>query len=125
MPHKPITPEELFALANGGARIDVEKDPKEPVVITEMDSLIQYVRRIAKANEALVQKQNVHIEEVLDRLVGEMKKDKMDMTPLVSLLADIRLNTRTDKQGYTFNIQRDGRGRMDSVDVTPKNETVN
>ena len=125
MPHKPITPKELIALANGGASITTQADPKEPVVITEMDSLISHVKRIAEANEALVQKQNTHIEEVLTQLVSEMNKDKMDIAPLTSLLADIRINTRTDKQGYTFNIQRDHRGRMDSVDVTPKDQTVN
>ena len=118
-----IDPEELKELSDDGASVSVEE---EPTTIADWTKLIDQMARIAKANETIANKQSEEIKDTLVKLVQVLEKKKIDMTPLISLLGDIRNNTNDNRQGYRFTMHRKTSNQLlDYVDAMPIKETVN
>lgn len=122
---KKYTQAELIALMGDGASVSMEKEPQQPVEISQMARLLSEITRIANANEDIAKKQYTNIEKLLDRLTKIMLKDKIDMTPIATILAEIQLNTTHVRQGFVFHVNRDQRNLIKTVEAVPTDRIIN
>jgi len=120
-----ISKEEQTRLRARGAEIKMKADP--PIKGDNMVEVVTQLSEIAVANKQMASRQKESLKNNLDQLTTVLEKKNIDMTPLVSLLGDIRENTREiPRQAYRFVMHRKSSNQLlDYVDAVPITVPVN
>lgn len=123
-----ISDEELMELVALGADIEHEEDEKGPVEVEGFKELIAQMSRLAKSNEVIAAKQSEQLTEVLEKLVTACGQQKINMNPIINMVRELKELAKPqviERPAYEFNIQRDNRGLMKSVEAIPMNARLN
>lgn len=119
MGHNVISHEELETLIKNGAMVTPEK---EIVEIPGLSDLVSKLSDMINNNEFLAKKQQDQTREILSSVLSQLTtRQSIDVTPIANAIANIRPQIQVIPcPGFTFNITRNARNLMTSVDVVPK-----
>lgn len=117
-----ISEAELMELSADGAKITFEEEESGPVEIDGFKELIAQISRVAKSNEVIAAKQSEQITMVLEKLVTACGQQKINFNPIINMVRELKELAKpkeVERPSYEFNIQRDNRGLMTSVEAIP------
>lgn len=122
-----ISQEELDELISLGAEIEHEEEERGPIELKGLNELVQQLSKIAKANEAIAAKQSERLTDVLEKLTVACGQQKINLNPIINMVRELKeLATprEVERPSYEFNIQRDNRGLMQSVQAIPTSKRL-
>ena len=126
--HKLISEDELFQIVKDGGTFEPEEKEHGPVELKGFGELVAQLSRIAKANEESAAKQSERLTEVLENIVIACGKQKVNFNPIINMVRELKELAKPKDivhHSYTFEIHRDNRGLMTSVDAIPTTERLN
>jgi hypothetical protein len=124
-----ISQEELLETINNGGTFtaDEEEEDRGPIELKGLNELVQQLSKIAKANEAIAAKQSESIIEVLEKLTVACGQQKINLNPIINMVRELKELAKPkeiEHASYEFNIQRDNRGLMQSVQAIPTSKRL-
>ena len=122
-----ITEAELKRLKDSGA--DIEHMKVDPLEVKGLGAVLDAINRSIAANQLLIQQQAANVDKIIKAfnvVVGETRvNNNVDTQPIAEAISQLSNNQPKEAIPYTFNIERDQRGFMKSVEVTPRQPTIN
>jgi hypothetical protein len=121
-----VTPEELLALINQGAKISREDD--EPRVIAGFAELVKQMEALVEAQKQTARAQSELLTAVMGRLAEAMEKFKggtVDLKPLEALVKQIDASHHVERPRYEFQVKRNQRGLLTGMTASPEKHTIN
>jgi hypothetical protein len=113
---KPLTNEELLELISEGATIRSDK-PEESS--EKMDMLIGQLQAVVDSNQAIVEEHRSQMTTLLDKLVDQLRAQKVNYEPFANLIKEMRMAEHKPRPAYEFKVNRNSRGLIDTVEVVP------
>lgn len=115
---KPLSQEELLELLAEGATINAEEAPDKDAEKWQM--LIGQLQSMVDSNQALVAEHQSQMNMLLDKLVHQLKAQKVEYEPFANLIKEMRMAEHRPRPAYKFKVHRNNRGLIDSVDAVPE-----
>ena len=132
MVHKKISADELNELVEMGSEVEFEKDsvtvPGLSELILKLTEIIKANEALSKSNEALASSQQQQTRALLTAVIEELSSNRqsVDTKPIAKAISNIQPQIiQQSARSFTFEIERDQRGRMIKVEAIPKQETIN
>jgi len=113
---KPLTNEELLELLSEGATIRKMDEPEQS---EKMDVLVGQLQAMVDSNQALVEEHRSQMAVLLDRLVEQLRKQRVNYEPFANLIKEMRMAEHRPRPTYEFKVNRNNRGLIDTVEVVP------
>lgn len=130
--HELISEDELFQIVKDGGTFEPEEKERGPIQLEGLSEIVSQLARIAKANEEVAAKQSERLTDALERIATACGKQKINLNPIINIareLKELARPTESAKQAYTFTIERDNRGLMQTIKAIPAtmlpSETIN
>lgn len=118
----PITIDELRKMKAAGADVEIEQ---EIMSVVELPALIEQIKRLSDASEAIAHKDVSSILQSIAIAIGRIQFESagVDMAPVLSALEALKITLSAPRNvpRYTFTVNRDARGRIENVVAEPSN----
>lgn len=120
---EPISMEEMRRMSKDGAQFEFL--PRK-MQLEKIETLVDQLKRLADANESISQNESDKALKSLVDVVSKLKLEApaVDLTPLAEslrFLAETMKPKDYCPAKYTFTVQRDNRGRIETVVAEPDN----